>query len=153
MVDLWEVQACTYGSKAHLVPRIISHVEVECGIQGMDGNFLTSKDERHIDFLVARYLPDASDVSSIDVLCAGDTAIHGIGQSPEYLVSIVNSIKCVTLTWGLGSMKIRYQIPRLIFDRSLFWRLLLLELLADHLGRGLRFRLSEFASAASRTRA
>lgn len=70
--------ACTYGSKAHLVPRTISYVEVECGIQGMDGNFLTRKDERHIDLPVAWYLPDASDVRSIDVLCARDAAIHGI---------------------------------------------------------------------------
>ena len=117
----------------------------------MDGNFLTSKDERHIDLLVARYLPDTSNVSSIDVLCARDAAIHGIRQSPEYLVSIVNSVERVTFTWGLGSMKIRYQIPRLVFGRSLFWRLLWSELLVDRLGQGLRSHLSEFANAASRT--
>ena len=69
---------CTHRSKAHLVPRIISYIEVECGIQGMDGNFLTRKDERHIDLLVTRYLPDASNISSIDELCARDAAIHGI---------------------------------------------------------------------------
>ena len=92
---------CTYSSKAHLVPRIISHVEVDCGIQGMDGNFLTSKDECHIDFLVARHFPDASDVGSVDVLCTRNAAIHGIGQSPEYLVSVANSVEYETVTWGL----------------------------------------------------
>ena len=92
--------ACTYSSKAHLDPRIISHVEVDCGIQGMDGNFLTSKDERHIDLLVARYFPDASDVGSIDVLCTRDAAIHGIGQSPEYLVSVASLVEYETFTWG-----------------------------------------------------
>ena len=143
---------CTYRSKAHLVPRIIGHVEVDCGIQGMDGNFLTRKDERHIDLLVAGYLPDASDVGSVGVLCARDAAIHGIGQSPEYLVSITNSVKCVTFTWGPESMKTRYQILRLVFGRSLFCRLLSSELLVDHLGRGFRSRLSEFANAANRTR-
>jgi hypothetical protein len=145
--------ACTYRSKAHLVPRIISHVEVDCGIQGMDGNFLASKDERHIDLLVARYFPDASNVGSIGVLCTRDAAIHGIGQGPGYLVSIANSVGMrVTFTWGPESKKIRYQIRQSVFGRSLFCRPLSSELLVDHLGRGFRSRLSEFANAASRTR-
>ena len=58
----------------------------------MDGNFLTSKDERHIDLLVARHFPDASKVSSVDILSTRDAAIHGIGQTPERLVSTANSV-------------------------------------------------------------
>jgi len=70
---------CTYSSNAHLIPRSVGQVEVNYGIQGMDGDFLTSKDKRHIDLLVARYFPDASDVGPIGVLRTRDTAIHGIG--------------------------------------------------------------------------
>ena len=71
--------AWTYGSDAHLVPRSVGQVEVDVGIQGMNGDFLTSKDERHIDLPIARYFPDASDVRSIGVLRTRDTAIDGIG--------------------------------------------------------------------------
>ena len=83
---------CTYGSNAHFIPGSIGQVEVDCCIQGMDGDFLTSKDKRHVDLLVAWYFPDASDVGSIDVLRTGDTAVYSIGQGPKYLVSIAKLV-------------------------------------------------------------
>lgn len=49
----------------------------------MNGNFLTSEDEGHIDLLVARHFPDGSDIGSIGELCAGDAAVHRSGQSPR----------------------------------------------------------------------
>lgn len=66
----------------------------------MDGNFLTSKDERHIDLLVARHFPDTSNVRSIDELCTRDAAINGIGQAPEYPISNVSSVECVYCLLG-----------------------------------------------------
>jgi len=66
----------------------------------MDGNFLATKDERHIDLPVARYFPDGSNVRSVDELSARDATIHGIGQGPDYLVSIANSIGCVCRLLG-----------------------------------------------------
>jgi len=66
----------------------------------MDGNFLTVEDERHIDLLVARYFPDASNVSSVDILSTRDATIHGIGQGPGYLVSVANLIGCVCCLLG-----------------------------------------------------
>ena len=66
----------------------------------MNGDFLTSKDERHVDLLVARQLPDASNIRSIDELCTRDAAIHGVGKGPESLISIVNLVQCMKRLLG-----------------------------------------------------
>ena len=91
---------CTYRSEAHLISGIVSHVEVECGIQGVDWDFLTSKDERHIDLLVTRHFPDTSNVRSIGELCTRDATVHSIGQGPGYLISIANLAGCVCRLLG-----------------------------------------------------
>ena len=91
---------CTHRSEAHFVPGIISHIEVDGCIQRMNGNFLTSKDERHVDLLVARQFPDASNIRSIDELCTRDAAIHGVGKGPESLISIVNLVQCMKRLLG-----------------------------------------------------
>ena len=78
----------TYSPETHLLSGRVGYIEVNRRIQRVDGDFLASKNERHIDLPVTRYFPNSSNVRSIGELGTGNPAIHGGGQGPKCLVSI-----------------------------------------------------------------
>ena len=83
-----ESMVFTYSPEAHLLSRRVCYIEVNRRIQGMDRDFLASKNERHVDLSVTRYFPNSSNVRSIGELSTGNPTIHSGGQGPRCLISI-----------------------------------------------------------------